>query len=233
MNRNCRGTVFCIGVGPGDPELMTLKAVRMIKECDVIAAAGKRIGDSAAYQIAASAVKEIGEKPAISIEMPMTRNPELLKEAHRTGAARIMEDLDKGLNVGYLILGDPSIYGSFTYLHRILKEHGYDVEFCSGVPSFCASAARLGIPLAEGEEELRIVPFTERAIRQMGCEEDHGVQRVIMKTGPGIAELKEYLKKTGNKVYFVEKCGREGERVSRSADEIPGDAGYMSLVIVK
>lgn len=224
-----RGTIFCIGVGPGDPELLTLKAVRLIRGCDVIAAAGRSMEESTAYQIALQAVPEIGKKSALPIEMPMKRDPAQLAQAHRRGADRIEKVLESGRSVGYLILGDPSIYGSFTYLHKILQEDGFTVQFCSGVTSFCAAAARLGISLAEGDEQLRIVPGLNR-------ESDTGQysagNTVIMKAGSGIGEIREELKKTAGRVYFVEKCGRDGERVAIGAEKIPADAGYMSLIMI-
>lgn len=227
MEENNRGTVFCIGVGPGDPELMTLKAVRLIRECGVIAAAGSRIEDSAAFQIAIKAVPEIGQKTALPIDMPMTRDPEVLAKAHRKGADLMEAVLKTGQDIGYLILGDPSIYGSFTYLHRILVEDGYEVVFCSGVTSFSAAAARLGISLAEGDEELRILPGAGHDPADI-----HKGNTVIMKAGAGTGKLKEILKSFPADIYFAEKVGREGERVAFGAGDIPDDAGYMSLIIL-
>ena len=239
---NCdhKGTVYCLGVGPGDPELVTLKAIRLMRECDVIAVPitgpDRRVEESVAYGIAVLAEPEIAVKKTLPIEMPMTRDRERLEQAHRRGADRLEEVLDTGADVAYLLLGDPTVYGSFAYLGKILTTDGYQVQICSGVPSFCAAAARAGISLVEGEETLRIVPGPS-ALNDPAA--DH---LVIMKAGSRIDKVKAFFEEKadhcGNTeeytdVCMVENCGMENEHIYRSASEIPEDAGYLSIVIAK
>jgi len=222
-----KGKVYGVGVGPGDPELMTLKAVRVIRECAVIAAAGKEIERSKAYQIAKAAVPEIDRKTKLLLPMPMTSDPEILCKAHEEAVRTMRSFLDQGISVTYVTLGDPTIYCTFSYLQKILEKEGYEVELVSGVPSFCAAAARLGISLAEKEEELHIIPAV------YGLEEklEYPGRHVLMKSAGSIPEVKALLQKSGRQVRAVENCSMAGEAVYRSADEIPEDAGYFTIII--
>ena len=241
---NCdhKGTVYCLGVGPGDPELVTLKAIRLMRECDVIAvpitSPDRRVEESVAYGSAVLAEPEIAFKKTLAIELPMTRDRERLEQAHQRGAERLEEVLDTGANVAYLLLGDPTIYGSFAYLSKILTADGYLVQICSGVPSFCAAAARAGISLVEGEETLRIVPGPS-ALDDSAAYAHH---LAIMKAGSRIDKVKVFFEEKvdhyGNTgeytdVCMVENCGMENEHIYRSASEIPEYAGYLSIVIAK
>lgn len=226
MHMLTRGIAYCIGVGPGDPELMTLKAVRLIRECEVIAAPGEA---SIAYVIAAAAVPEIAGKEHLSIPMPMTKDRARIDEAHRKAAALLEARLDQGKNVAYLTLGDPTIYCSFSGIQRRLEEDGYAIELVNGVPSFCAAAAKLKIPLVEWDEPMHIIPVghqPDAALDQKGT-------YVLMKAASQIETVKQRLRDSGRSVSMVENCGMEGERIFHGADAIPDDAGYYSTIIVK
>ena len=226
IHMRTRGIVYCVGVGPGDPELMTLKAVRMIRECDVIASPGE---ESVAYAIAVAAVPEIAEKAHLSIPMPMTRNRARIDEAHRQAAALLEAHLDQGKNVAYLTLGDPTIYCTFSGIQRYLEEDGYAIELVNGITSFCATAARLKMPLVEWDEPIHILPAghqPDMALDQKGtC--------VLMKAASQMKAVKKRLRGSDRSVYMVENCGMEGERIFHGADAIPDDAGYFSTIIVK
>ncbi len=224
-----RGTAFGVGVGPGDPELMTAKAIRIIRENGVIAVAGKEARETVAYRIAAAIVPEIAEKELVPVYMPMTRDLELIKEEHKKGAALLEKYLDEGRNVVYITLGDPSIYCTFSYLMEILLEDGYDVQLVPGVTSFCAAAARLNLPLAEWDEPLHIVP----AVHKTGNRLDQSGNYVLMKSASHMEEVKRLLRESGRDVSAVENCSMENEKIYRGIDEIPDDAGYFSLIVAK
>ena len=224
-----KGIVYGVGVGPGDPELMTAKAVRLIRENDVIAVPGKEAKEAAAYRIAAAMVPEIAEKELLAVPMPMTRRTAELKAAHRSGAARIEGYLERGRNVVFLTLGDPSVYSTFSYLSRILADDGYFVETVPGVPSFCAAAARLGIALAERDESVHVIPAAYGA----GDALDLPGTCVMMKSAGNTAKVREILRKSGRDVFAVENCGMAGERIFLGADSIPDDAGYFTLIVAK
>ena len=152
-----------------------------------------------------------------------------MDEEHRKGAALLEKYLDTGRNVIYLTLGDPTIYCTFSYLQHILESDGYEVELVSGIPSFCAAAARLGIPLTEWDEQLHVIP----AAHQSGGVLDQPGTYVLMKSASHMKETKKLLMASGRKVCCVENCGMANEKVYHSAEEIPDDAGYFSLVIAK
>ena len=229
-----KGIAYGVGVGPGDPELMTLKAVKLIKENGAIAVPGKVAEESVAFKIAAGAVPELADyaslgKELLAIEMPMTKDPEVLAAAHRKGAEQIERVLDSGRNVVFLTLGDPTVYCTFSYLQHILEEDGYTVELVSGIPSFCAAAARLGVPLTEWDEQLHVLPalHVEDELEKLSgtC--------VLMKSASRMPEVKRALEKSGRCVMAAENCTMEGEKLYRSAEEIPDDAGYFTLIIAK
>ena len=153
-----KGIFYGIGIGPGDPEHITLKAVRMMKEVDVIAAPGTDVKETLAYRIAVQAVPEIEQKEMLPIDMPMTMDKELLLKAHKRGAETIEKVLAEGKSVGFITLGDTTVYSTFSYLEKIVKEHGFESVYISGISSFCAAAASLGIPLTEWQEPLHVIP---------------------------------------------------------------------------
>ena len=129
-----KGTLYGVGVGPGDPELMTLKAVRLIRENEVIALPGEIPEKTAAYRIAVQAVPELAEKKLIPIFFPMTMDRAEQQKEHERGAEKLKRLLDTGRNVVFLTLGDPSIYSTFSYVQQLVEADGYPAEMVSGVP---------------------------------------------------------------------------------------------------
>ena len=224
-----KGIAFGVGVGPGDPELMTRKAVRLIRENEVFCFPGKDPRETVAYKIACAAVPELAEKELVPIYMPMKMDKEEILRQHREGAGIIEKYLDQGRNVVYLTLGDSTVYCTFTYLQAILEEDGYKTELVPGITSFCAAAARVGIPLCEWNEPLHVMP----ALHKLGDDLSLPGNYVLMKSGSHMAEVKEILRQSGRDVKVVENCGLPGEKVYRSVDEIPDEAGYFSLIIAK
>ena len=224
-----KGKIYGLGVGPGDPELMTLKAVRLIKENEIVAVPGEQAKEAVAYKIAVQAVPELAEKTLVPVYMPMVRDRRLIEEQHRQGAELLKTYLDQGKDVVYLTLGDPTVYCTFSYLQHYLEADGYQVELVSGVPSFCAAAARLGLPLVEWDEPLHVLP----AVHKTGDKLDQSGTYVLMTSASHMKEIKELLIASGRKVDAVIDCGMDSEQVYRSAEEIPDEAGYFSLIIAK
>ena len=224
-----RGTVYGVGVGPGDPELMTLKAVRLIRENRIIALPSEKPRESLAYRIAVQAVPELAEKELVPVHMPMVRDRARLREAHEKGARQLMELADAGENVIFLTLGEPTVYCTFSYLQHILEAEGYPVALVSGISSFCAAAARLGLSLGEWDEPIHILPAAHKTGDRLELEGTY----VLMKSASHMREVKAMLAGSGRKVQAVLDCGLETEKVCRSLEEIPDDAGYFSLIIAK
>ena len=218
-----------MGVGPGDPELMTCRAVRLIRENDVIVVPGKDPSQAVAYKIAAGVVPGIADKALVGIDMPMVRDRKGIDMAHRKAATLLEGILDQGKNLVYITLGDPTIYCTFSYIQRYMEADGYRVELVPGITSFCAAAARLGMPLVEWDEQLHVLPAVHRlddALEQPGT-------YVLMKSGSHMAGVKEMLRRSGRAVRMAENCTMANERLYRSLEEIPDDAGYFSLIIAK
>lgn len=223
------GKLYGIGVGPGDPELLTLKAVRLIKECEVIAVPGKQKEETIAYKIVQQAVPEIAEKECLEVDMPMTKDKEKLAQSHKAAFEKISQVLDSGKNIAFLTLGDPCVYSTYIYVHKEVERAGYETEIISGIPSFCAVSARLNQGLVERSEMLHVIPSSygiEEGMKLPGT-------RVLMKAGKKMGQVREQLKKRNVQVSMIENCGMENEKIYRSAEEIPEEAGYYSLIIVK
>lgn len=223
------GILYGAGVGPGDPELMTLKAVRLIRENEVIALPGPAAKETVAYQIAVQAVPELAEKTLIPVEMPMTHDREEMNRNHDRAADILEEHLKQDRNVVFLTLGDPTIYSTYLYVQKRIAARGYETCLISGITSFCAAAARTGTPLAEWNEQLHILP----AVHRLDSCLDQSGNYVLMKSGRKMNQVKEILARSGRDVVMVENCGMENEHIYRGVDEIPDDAGYYSLIIAK
>ncbi|MDD2979655.1 MAG: precorrin-2 C(20)-methyltransferase [Hespellia sp.] len=223
------GKLTGVGVGPGDPELLTLKAVRIIKECDVAAVPVKEVSESVAYQIARGAVPELENKEVLAIDMPMTKDKEVLHASHMAGADQLEAMIKNGKKIAFLTLGDPTVYSTYLYLHKEIKRRGYETEIISGIPSFCAVAAKLNEGLVERAEQLHVIPASyhlEEALSLPGT-------KVLMKAGKKIAKVKQAVLAHDEDVMMIENCGMENEKIYTGAEEIPDSAGYYSLIIVK
>lgn len=229
---NKAGKLYGLGVGPGDPELMTMKAARLIRECRAVAIPVSGKETNVAYEIAKGAVPEIEQKELLEISMPMIREESKLKESHDKAAEAVIAELDKGKDIAFLTLGDPSIYSTYIYIHNRVKARGYETEIVPGIPSFCAVAARLNEGLTEASEALHVIPASydglEEALALKGT-------KVLMKSGKSIGKVKAHLTAMEKPpaVKMVERCGMEGERVFERLEELDEEAGYFSILVVK
>ena len=238
------GILYGTGTGPGDAELLTLKAVRTIRSCDMTVVP---VSDSAleepciweegmpwleqctAYQIVLPEVPEIREKPVLCLPMPMKKDKETLKRIHDAGAAAVEQYLDEGKRIAFLTLGDPSVYSTYLYIHKRVLRDGYQARIIPGIPSFCAAAAALNIGLAENKEEIHILPASyglEEGLQMSGT-------KILMKAGKQMASVKETLRKSKGQFRMVENCGMDGERIYTDPEEVPEKTSYYSLIIIK
>lgn len=233
LKKMMAGTLYGVGVGPGDPELLTLKAARLIEECDWIGIPAKDADSCTAYQIALRAVPRMADKPVIAVPVPMTTEACRLEEAYREGSRRLAGLLQEGKSIAFLNLGDPSIYGSYMEFHRRILQEGYPAKVISGVPSFCAVAAALDLPLGDGKEMIHILP---------GCYGIAELERlsgtkILMKSGSRLGSVKQalaFLQEQGMcTAEAVSDCGMEGERICKNIGELPEDAGYFTTIVVK
>ena len=232
MNTMKNGILYGIGVGPGDPELMTLKAVRIIEESDCIAFPGVSPEECMACRIAGQAVDGFCDKTLISCSVPMTKDVKRLEVCYEDIADTLEEHLSKGKNVAFLTIGDPTLYSTYLQVHRRIMERGYTAKLISGINSFSAVAAALGISLAEREEQLHIIPFST-SINEI--KELKGT-KVFMKPRKDRNDILDYLaevERKGGTVYTVSNVGLPDEKKSVGMAEIPDDMGYMTVVVCK
>lgn len=226
------GTLYGVGVGPGDPDLITIGAIKLIERCGVIAVPKSGDGEGAALCIARDAVPGLGDKRIVELFMPMTRDRELLNRSHDVAAQQVAEFLRVGEDVAFLTLGDSTIYSTYTYIHKRVLAMGLPCRFVAGVPSFCAAAARMNQPLTEGAEPLHILPASYH-----GADEglDLPGTKILMKTGRSFGAVKEKLRGRGQlgRSWMVQKCGMEGERVFDSLDDADDGDSYFSVIVVK
>ncbi len=224
-----KGTLTGIGVGPGDPKLLTIKALECIKASDVVAVPGQVPEESVAYQIVAQVYPQLAQKELLPVYMPMTKDPKELAEHHEKGAGEVAKLLDQGLHVAFLTLGDPTVYSTYIYIHQRIQKLGYDTEIISGITSFCAVSARLNMGLVEKAQQLHVIPASyqiEEALKLPGT-------KVLMKAGRKMSQVKELLKVRQEDVLMIENCGMPDEHIYEGAEQIPEEAGYYSLIIVK
>lgn len=225
-------TFYGIGVGPGEPENMTLKALRTIEKCDVIVLPNKNKEECYAYKIVRQVYAEIDSKTLLFLDFPMCKDSEELETAHNKIYMEISKYLEDG-DVAFLTIGDPTIYSTYSYIEHQARLDGYEVSMISGVTSFCAAAARLGISLGLGSEKIHIIP---------GSGEEfvwYGDTCVYMKSGRKLSELINSLNELSKTqricVYAVSNCGMDNEKVYYSIDELNSDENipYITVVIVK
>ena len=222
------GKLWGVGVGPGDPELLTLKAARVLEQADVILAPDTGKADKTALNIIRNHLK--GKTPVL-VSTPMTRDKDRLQKAYAQAARDIMALLDEGKQVAFITLGDATVYSTYMYIHDIVRAHGYAVEVVPGVPSFCAAAARLNISLCQGDEPLLVIPASHDPEKLL----DVPANKVFMKAGSAILDLKKTLEQRDmlGDASMVENCSMENERVYPDFRELKKTTGYFSLVIVK
>lgn len=227
------GKLFGVGVGPGDPELLTIKAVRVIKEADIIfTAASTKNRYSLAVEIATPYIS-----PSTRIEklsFPMTKDEKEVETAWVHNAKQIAEQLKKGKNAVFLTLGDPTTYSTFGYILKKMEciMPQADIETIPGITSFHAASARLNKILVEGEESLLI---TSGAFGGEQIRKNSGVENVaIVKAYKNIKDINSALKETGfdNKAVAVSKCGRENEQIIKNINELETKKpDYWTLIL--
>ncbi len=207
-----------VGVGPGDPELLTLAALRTLQAADEIAVADSGAGESVVLRIIRN---HIAGKPVSYLRIPMGAREDWAA-AHEAAARTLTEKLEKGRRVAYPVLGDPSLYASSGYLYRLIAP-GHPCEIIPGVPAMCAAAAALGVPLAEGRERLTICPGF-----QAGEALPEGPV-VVMKAGRALSALREAA--AGRPALAVQNLGMPGQTTGSLGE---ADAqSYFTTVLIR
>ncbi len=234
MTTNC-GTLYGIGAGPGDPDLVTVKALRILESVSTIFAASSSKND---YSIAEKIVKtHLGCRPIEKMPFPMTRDKNLLNYRWEANAERALEVLNKGDDAAFITLGDPSTYSTFTYLMRAVRRIAPHVRVVTipGITSYQAAAALANTPLTEGEETFHLISGAAGGnnLRKIIESSENIVMLKTYKHFDDIFETLEDLDLVSHSV-LVSRIGLEGETVVDDLRSIKGKKlPYLSLVIIK
>jgi precorrin-2/cobalt-factor-2 C20-methyltransferase len=227
------GTLFGVGVGPGDPELITLKAKRVIEECDVLAVPVKAEGEkSTAFEIIKPVV-DIKDKEILQVVFSMSKNSSDYWKCGQVAGDEIIKRLSEGKNVAIVTLGDVSIYSTYMYLERYVRGKGYDTEIIPGIPSFCSGAALAGIPLTLGNEGLAIVP-SAKDNPLVGEALDRFDNIVIMKAGKSVDKIATMMKRRNVPLEcatVIHNVGMEDQYIGPI--DTDREYGYFTTLIVK
>jgi precorrin-2/cobalt-factor-2 C20-methyltransferase len=229
------GTLYGIGVGPGDPELITLKALKVLQRVPhIFASCSSKNNYSLALNIVRCHLNGAGIE---HLPFPMTRDPQALKVAWEKNAQRVLEVLDAGADAAFVTLGDPLTYSTFGYLLKTLKRLQPEVRVVTipGITSYSAAAALTQIPLTEGEESFYLVSGALGAdrLREVVEKSDN---IVMLKTYRNFGEIYQALEELDllDRAVCISRCGLDGETVVENLRDLKGqDLSYLSMIIIK
>lgn len=229
--------VYAVGVGPGDPELLTRKAERVLRLSQVILAPVSNPGEAS---VALETVREFldeGRQEIIIHQFPMTSDKSRLIPAWREAAALIADRVASGSDVAFITIGDPLIYSTFIYLLRIFRETypQIEVEIIPGISSINTSAAVAGVALAEADEKIVIIPGTA-GITAISDALENFETVVILKVKPLYADILALLAQTGRSesTVFVERVGSARQKILTDISAMAAHSpDYLSLMIIR
>jgi precorrin-2/cobalt-factor-2 C20-methyltransferase len=229
------GKLYGIGVGPGDPELMTVKAVEILRTVGHIFAPVSRSGGaSIAYDIAKKFIP--AEIPVTLLLFPMLKDKQQLSGQWMQNYRSIEQAVRQGVDCAFITLGDPSTYSTFAVIQRYFTQHASDIsiEAIPGITSFSFAAAQAGMPLVEGNEILSIVSgndSAERVAEIIDCSDTV----VFLKTYRNRDRLLKIINDKGltRSCIYVQKCGMEGEDILHDVKQLSGNPEYLSLIVLK
>ncbi len=227
------GILYGIGVGPGAPDLISLRAVAALRDVQVIlAAASTQKEHSLALSIALPHLPP--EMEILRLDFPMIRDKDKLEQAWARNARKTAEVLRSGRNAAFLTLGDPLIYSTFGYLMETLRKSEPDLRLCivPGITSYQEAAARTGTVLCQGDENLLLIP---------GIKDEESLARDLALADSAVI-LKAYRNREaicraleasgrGKDVRFASRLGLEGERTARGLENVPEKPHYLSLLL--
>lgn len=237
-----QSTLFIVGTGPGDPELLTMKAVNTLRTCPaIVAPKGSKGGRSTALSIVEKAV-DLSAKEVFEVYFPMRKiclskraHPEI-EAAWQDVAKKVMQLLAAGKNVAFPTLGDPAIYSTGYYLYDTICSlyPEVQVKFISGISAMSSCSASTLTPVCLGDDLLAVIPatFSEEKIRTALLDFD---SVVLMKVHRVMERIHRILTETGllDKAVYVEKAGMHDERIISDLSVLPENPHYFSTIIVR
>lgn len=228
--------LYGIGVGPGDPELLTMKAHRILHEADVIFCPEKETGaGSFAFDIIRNVIAD-ARAEIVNLVYPMHYHGGRLQEMWKSNAALIAEKLEGGRLGAFITLGDPSVYSTFMYTLPYIEEAGVSVEVVPGVTSFCAVADSLKLSLASWNEDLVVAPVRKNSSGELGTVLREHDNVVLMKPSANQQALIQAIEENHmeDKFVLITKSGTGEERLVTDFEELKQyDIPYLSTMIIK
>jgi len=227
------GTLYGIGVGPGDPELMTLKAVKAVENSDIIAYPVKKKGEHSVALDIAAAVTDISIKESLELPFSMDPDDKIREACRKINTDVVCRALDAGRDVSVVTLGDVGVYSTFMYIATPVKEKGYDVNIIPGIPSFCSGAASAGIPLMLGSESLAIVQMAKGS-KDVAAALDGFCNVIVMKVFDSMGRLLDMMAERNIPAScgtVISNIGMENEYIGPMMKN--RRYGYFTTVLIK
>ncbi len=234
------GTLYGVGVGPGAPDLLTLRAVDTLKRAQVLAMPrSSDFGASMAWKIIKPVIGEIEGQERLFLTFPMNKDPERLVPAWKKAFQAIGERLEKGLSVAFATEGDPSLFSTFIYLQReaVHRWPGIEVVVVPGVSSIAAVPAVTGIPLADGQERIAIIP-ANYGVDDLPAILEQFDTTILMKIGSEMPNVLAAIREAGlaDRAVYVSRATMPDQRIVRDigqSGEEYGDCFAMAIVAKK
>jgi precorrin-2/cobalt-factor-2 C20-methyltransferase len=230
------GTLYGLGVGPGDPELITVKAFRRLKESPVIAYPKKQRGSKSYAHKIIDVYFQPDEKEMLGLVFPMTKDPEILDRKWSETVELVWEKVQEGKDVAFVTEGDPLLYSTFIHMMRLMQERHPEVpiEVVPGISSFNGAASRLGIALADGDDHIAIVPARDdyetmkKVIQENDCV-------IFIKVAKVIDVMLHVLRDLDllHKASVVTKVTSDEEIIWNAAELDGAELEYLTLMVVR
>ncbi len=229
-----RGICYGISIGPGAAGMLTLEAAKIIDEADIVFLPSFPKEDCKAYQVAKKSIPDLDKKDIRCETFSMSRDASVMGQRHEEIFENICPLLEKGKNLAFLTLGEVGLYSTYLYIHDKLVSAGFESKLISGISSVQAITDYLGIPLANGREEVHIFPDTEdlqSRLKLSGTKIFMKPKGDLQKTLAEIAEFVEGSK--DSMAYGISNFGMEDEIVARDVSGLSALRGYFTVFIVK
>ncbi len=228
------GKLYGIGVGPGDPGLLTVKAKEILEKCGVIAFPVRKPGEgSTAFDIAKQVV-DMSEKSVEEFLFDMDPNDEVREKCREEAMEKMCKLLDNGEDIAMVTLGDVGVYSTYMYIDNEIASRGYETEVVPGIPSFCHGAALAGIPLMIGNEGLAVVPVAKENSELLHNALERFDNVVVMKAFKSMPEIARTMDELGiprEGATVVSNVGMDGEYIGSM--DVDRRYGYFTTVIIK
>ena len=229
-----KGKLYGIGVGPGNPDLMTLRAKELLEKAQVIAYPVKKLGEEGVALNIISQRVDVKGKEVVELLFSMNPDDEVRKKCRAEAMEKICGLLDQGKDIAMVTLGDVSVYSTYMYIDRDIQKRGYETEVVPGIPSFCHGAALARLPLMIGEESVAVVSLAKRNNENAERVLDAVDNLVIMKAFASIPAIVEMLNKRNiplENATVMSNIGMEDEYLGPLDPN--HEYGYFTTVLIK